>query len=71
MFNDLERILLGLRSLQHLKLQGGVDCPDRLDDVSPRDHVASLQSLTIENVYGNCLGPLQLCWLVSKILAGA
>ena len=65
MFTDLEKIMLGLRSLQNLKLEGGVDSPDKLDEVSSRDHTAALRSLVIENMYGNSLGHAQFQWLVS------
>lgn len=67
MFTDLEKIMLGLRSLQNLHLAGGIENADRLDEVNTRDHQAALKSVRIDNVYGNCLGSMQFNWLVSPI----
>lgn len=68
MFTDLEKIMLGLRSLQNLHLEGGIENADRLDDVNARDHEAALKSVRIDNVYGNCLGSMQFNWLVSCVV---
>lgn len=61
--------IIGATKFTSADIEGGVENVDRLDDVSTRDHQAALKTLTISNMYGNCLGPLQLTWIVSSFKA--
>ena len=62
-FADLELILLGVKTLEHLKLAGGLEDPDRRDLVPAEAYEARLRTFKLTSRKAP-RGPRQICWIL-------
>jgi hypothetical protein len=63
---ELETILLGCRTLEILRCDGGIDNLDGRDDPLEEPHSCHLKSFYCNNYESVSLGERQLCWILKS-----
>lgn len=64
-YGELESILVGCPTLEHLRLDAGVDNLDGQDEVLATPHQCRLRSLTLNSYEQSELGERQLVWILA------